>query len=246
MSDSVDPASVHSIQLRSGVQMPAAAYGTFHSDWAQDLMKDATVEAIRLGWRHIDTARAYENEHLVGEAIREAIAKGYIKSADDLFITGKLWNGHMDPADVIPAAENTLKSLGVEKIDMYLNHWPWPNVHAPGAGGDERNPHAVPYIHEQFMETWGEILKLKKAGKVVDVGTSNHTRRTCSCCCGTSRAMTGRWRTRWRCIRCFSRPSYDATSNLRVWSAQVTWRSARHIDRRATCLSSIVPTCKTR
>lgn len=176
MSDSIDPALVHSIQLRSGVQMPAAAYGTFHSDWAQDLMKDATVEAIRLGWRHIDTARAYENEHLIGEAIREAIDQGYIASANELFITGKLWNGHMDPADVAPAAENTLKSLGVEKIDMYLNHWPWPNVHAPGAGGDERNPHAVPYIHEQFLETWGEILKLKQAGKLIDIGTSNHTR----------------------------------------------------------------------
>lgn len=175
MIEPIDPESVNSVELASGVRMPVAAYGTFHSDWAQDLMKDATVEAIRLGWRHIDTARAYENEELVGAAIREAIKKGFIDSADDLFITGKLWNGHMDPADVIPAAESTLRSLGVEKIDMYLNHWPWPNVHAPGADGDERNPHAVPYIHEQFLETWGEILKLKKAGKVIDIGTSNHT-----------------------------------------------------------------------
>ena len=155
--------------------MPVAAYGTFHSDWAQDLMKDATVEAIRLGWRHIDTARAYENEDVVGEAIREAVQKGYIASPNDLFITGKLWNGHMDPADVAPAAEYTLKALGVDKIDMYLNHWPWPNVHAPGCDADERNPDAVPYIHEQFLETWGEILKLKQAGKVIDIGTSNHT-----------------------------------------------------------------------
>lgn len=175
MSDEIDPNAVTSVQLASGASMPVAAYGTFHSDWAQDLMKDATVEAIRLGWRHIDTARAYENEEIVGAAIREALDKGYIASADDLFITGKLWNGHTDPADVIPAAESTLKSLGVEKIDMYLNHWPWPNVHAPGAGGDERNAHAVPYIHEQFLETWGEILKLKQAGKVLDIGTSNHT-----------------------------------------------------------------------
>ena len=158
--------------------MPVAAFGTFHSDWAQDYMKDATVEAIRLGWRHIDTARAYENEALVGAAIREAVQKGYIASPDELFITGKLWNGHMAAADVAPAIDSTLKSLGVDKIDMYLNHWPWPNVHAPGAGGEERNPHAVPYIHEQFLETWGEILKQKKAGKLVDIGTSNHTEAT--------------------------------------------------------------------
>ena len=171
----IDPAAVHQVKLASGVMMPVAAFGTFHSDWAQDYMKDATVEAIRLGWRHLDTARAYENEDVVGEAIREALAKGYIASVDELFITGKLWNGHMSPADVAPALDSTLKALGVDKIDMYLNHWPWPNVHTPGCGTDHRNPDAVPYIHEAFMETWGEIVKLKKAGKIADIGTSNHT-----------------------------------------------------------------------
>ena len=118
----IDPASVHQLKLSSGVMMPAPAYGTFHSDWAQAYMKDATVEAIRLGWRHLDTARAYENEDVVGEAIKEAIAKGYINSADDLFITAKLWNGHMDPKDVAPAMDYTLNALGVDKVDMYLNH----------------------------------------------------------------------------------------------------------------------------
>ncbi|MEI7946981.1 MAG: aldo/keto reductase [bacterium] len=174
----IDPKSVQQLRLASGKLMPAAAFGTFHSDWAQAYMKDATVEAIRLGWRHIDTARAYENEDKVGEAIREAIRKGYIASANDLFITGKLWNGHMAPKDVAPAFEATLKALGVDKIDMYLNHWPWPNVHTPGCTGNHRNPDAVPYIHEAFLDTWGEILKLKKAGKIVDVGTSNHTEAT--------------------------------------------------------------------
>ena len=171
----IDPKAVNQLKLTSGKLMPAAAFGTFHSDWAQAYMKDATVEAIRLGWRHIDTARAYENEDQVGEAIRESIKKGYITSANDLFITGKLWNGHMSPKDVAPALDATLKALGVEKIDMYLNHWPWPNVHTPGCAGGHRNPDAVPYLHEAFMETWGEIVKQKKAGKIVDIGTSNHT-----------------------------------------------------------------------
>lgn len=173
--EGIDPRSVHGVSLRSGAMMPVAAFGTFHSDWAQDYMQDATVEAIRLGWRHIDTARAYENEDVVGAAIREAVQKGYIASPDELFITAKLWNGHMAREDVAPAFEDTLKALGVEKIDLYINHWLWPNVHAPGCDGDERNPDAVPYIHEQFMETWGEIVKLKQAGKVADIGTSNHT-----------------------------------------------------------------------
>ena len=176
--EGLNPQDVHKIKLSSGAMMPTAAYGTFHSDWAQDHMKDATVEAIRLGWRHLDTARAYENEADVGEAIREAIDKGYISSREELFITGKLWNGHMDPKDIAPAFESSLKDLGIEQIDMYLNHWPWPNVHPPGCSGDVTNPDAVPYIHEAFMETWAEIIKLKKAGKIVDVGTSNHTRST--------------------------------------------------------------------
>ena len=171
----LDPAAVRGVALASGVRMPIAAFGTFHSDWAQDLMFDATLEAIRLGWRHIDTARAYENEEIVGLAIREAVSKGYISSADDLFITGKLWNGHMTPDDVMPAVDNTLNALGVEKLDLYLNHWPWPNVHVPGAAGDHRNPDAVPYIHEDFLATWAEICKAKTAGKIVDIGTSNHT-----------------------------------------------------------------------
>lgn len=174
----IDPASVGQVTLRSGESMPIAAFGTFHSDWAQDYMKDATVEAIRLGWRHLDTARAYENEADVGQAIREAIDTGLISSADELFITGKLWNGHMSPKDVAPALDETLKALGLEKIDLYLNHWPWPNVHTPGCAGDHRNPDAVPYIHEQFMETWGELVKAKKAGKIVNLGTSNHTKAT--------------------------------------------------------------------
>ena len=174
----IDPESVAKAQLPGGAIMPIAAFGTFHSDWAQDYMKDATLEAIRLGWRHIDTARAYENEQVVGEAIRQAVREGHISSPADLFITGKLWNGHMAAKDVAPAMDATLAALGVDQIDMYLNHWPWPNVHTPGCAGDHRNPDAVPYIHEEFMETWGEIVKLKQAGKVVDIGTSNHTQAT--------------------------------------------------------------------
>lgn len=171
----LDPSAVKQLKLANGSTVPAAAYGTFHSDWAQDKMYDATLEAIRVGWRHLDTARAYENEDIVGAAIKEAIKLGYISSVDELYITGKLWNGHMDPKDVPPALESTLKDLGVEKIDCYLNHWPWPNVHPPGCTGDQKNPNAVPYIHEEFMETWVELLKLKQAGKIVDLGVSNHT-----------------------------------------------------------------------
>lgn len=172
----VDPRAVPAVSLASGQVMPLAAFGTFHSDWAQQHMFDATVEAIRIGWRHVDTARAYENEAIIGEAIREAINQGYISSVNDLFITGKLWNGHMKPGDVAPALERTLEALGIDRINLYLSHWPWPNVHVPGCGADHVNPDAVPYIHEDFMRTWREIVALKRAGKIIDIGTSNNTR----------------------------------------------------------------------
>jgi diketogulonate reductase-like aldo/keto reductase len=174
----LDPATVHQVELAGGHRMPVAAFGTFHSDWAQDYMEEATLEAIRIGWRHLDTARAYENEAVVGEAIRRAVREGYVASAEELFITGKLWNGHMHPKEVASACDATLQGLGIEALDLYLNHWPWPNVHTPGCEGGHRNPDAVPYIHEQFMDTWGELCKLKQAGKVIDIGTSNHTKAT--------------------------------------------------------------------
>ncbi len=176
--EGIPPESVRSLALPGGTRMPAAAFGTFHSDWAQAYMKDATVEAIRLGWRHLDTARAYENEEVVGEAVREAIRRGFIASANELFVTGKLWNGHMNPKDVAPALDATLAALGLDRIDLYLNHWPWPNVHTPGCTGEHRNPDAVPYIHEQFMETWEALAKQKQAGKIAHLGTSNHTALT--------------------------------------------------------------------
>ena len=174
----LDPASVKQLAMPTGKTMPLPAYGTFHSDWAQDLMFGATLEAIRVGWRHLDTARAYENEEIVGAAIKEAIKLGYIQSVDELFITGKLWNGHMAAKDVAPALESTLEKLGIDQIDCYLNHWPWPNVHTPGCGADHKNPDAVPYIHEDFMATWAELVKQKQAGKIVHLGISNHTRAT--------------------------------------------------------------------
>ena len=62
MEEIIDPSAVNTLRLANGAQMPAAAFGTFHSDWAQAKIKKATVDAIRLGWRHIATARAYENE----------------------------------------------------------------------------------------------------------------------------------------------------------------------------------------
>jgi diketogulonate reductase-like aldo/keto reductase len=175
----VDQGSIHQLELPDGSLMPQASMGTFHSDNPDlmDGMEDIVIEAIRLGYRHIDCATAYQNEEVVGRALARAVKMGLVKR-DELFVLSKLWNKHMDPEDVIPALEDTLAKLQLDYLDMYVVHWPWPNFHAPGASGDAVNDHAVPYIHEMFMKVWEKMTALKKSGKVKNIGTSNQTQKT--------------------------------------------------------------------
>jgi len=177
--ESIDPAMVTQLKLSDGTLMPQAAMGTFHSD-NPDLeaaMEDIIIEAIRLGYRHLDCATAYQNEEVVGRAISKAIESSLV-IREELFVLSKLWNKNMKPEEVIPALEQTLKDLGLEYLDMYLVHWPWPNYHEPGSAGDAVNAHAVPYIHEDFMKVWEKMTELKKSGKVKNIGTSNQTQKT--------------------------------------------------------------------
>lgn len=175
----IDPASVTQLRLRDGSYMPQAAMGTFHSDNPDlmDNMDDIIVEAIRLGYRHLDCATAYQNEEVVGKAIKTAIKNGFCER-EELYVLSKLWNKHMHPDEVIPACEESLEKLGLDYLDMYVVHWPWPNYHEPGASADAKNDHAVPYIHEQFMAVWEKMVELKKMGKIKNLGTSNQTRKT--------------------------------------------------------------------
>jgi alcohol dehydrogenase (NADP+) len=92
-----------------------------------------------------------------------------------LWITSKLWNNMHDEADVIRACERTLKDLQLDYLDLYLVHWPFPNHHAPGVDVSARDPHAVPYIHENYMKTWRQMEKLVDLGLVRHIGTSNMT-----------------------------------------------------------------------
>ena len=175
----INPSDVTQLQLPDGTLMPQAAMGTFHSDNPDiaEMMEDIVIEAIRLGYRHIDCATAYQNEEVVGKALNKAIESRMVER-DELFVLSKLWNKHMNPGDVIPACEDSLRMLGLEYLDMYVVHWPWPNFHVPGASGDAVNEQAVPYIHEDFMKVWEKMTELIKSGKVKNIGTSNQTKKT--------------------------------------------------------------------
>ena len=172
--DRVDPASVPVRTLASGARMPAIGLGTFGSDHATgEAVAAAVYEAIELGYRHIDCAAAYRNEREIGESLRRATAGGVAR--DQLWITSKLWNNRHAPTDVAPACEQSLRDLGLDELDLYLVHWPFPNTHEPGVDVGSRDSSARPYIHERYMDTWGEMETLVDRGLVRHIGTSNMT-----------------------------------------------------------------------
>src|SRR5512142_52354 len=173
-ADGVDPRQVPQRTLRSGARMPAVGLGTFGSDrFSGESIAEAVKGAISVGYRHIDCASVYGNEHLIGESLRQVLAAGLKR--EELWITSKLWNDKHGEADVIPSCEKSLRDLQLDYLDLYLVHWPFPNFHAPGVSVDSRDPHAKPYIHENFMKTWRQMEKLVEMGLVRHIGTSNVT-----------------------------------------------------------------------
>jgi alcohol dehydrogenase (NADP+) len=172
--DGVDPRNVPHRTLYTGAKLPAIGLGTFGSDrFSGEQIAEAVKGAISVGYRHIDCASVYLNEHLIGPSLREAL-QGGIKR-EELWITSKLWNDRHGEKDVIPSCEKSLKDLQLDYLDLYLVHWPFPNYHAPGVDVSSRDPHARPYIHEEYMATWRQMEKLVEMGLVRHIGTSNMT-----------------------------------------------------------------------
>jgi diketogulonate reductase-like aldo/keto reductase len=170
----IDPLQVPRRTLYTGAQIPAVGLGTFGSDrYSGEQVAEAVKDAVAAGYRHVDCAAVYGNEHLIGHALRAAMTSGVKR--EDLWITSKLWNDRHAEQDVIPACERSLKDLQLGYLDLYLIHWPFPNFHAPGVDVSSRDPHASPYIHANFMKTWRQLEKLVDMGLVRHIGTSNMT-----------------------------------------------------------------------
>nr|XP_043609339.1 D-galacturonate reductase-like [Erigeron canadensis] len=90
-----------------------------------EMVKPSTIlEAIKLSYRHFDTAALYQTEKPLGEAIAEALRSGLITSRKELFITTKLWCDSTDRHLVLPAIKKSLENLGLDYVDLYLIHWP--------------------------------------------------------------------------------------------------------------------------
>lgn len=173
-ADGVDPALVPQRRLATGATMPAIGLGTFGSDHVPHA---AVAEAVKLaaaaGYRHFDCASVYGNEELIGQALEEVFSDGLDRS--EVWITSKLWNDKHGEDDVIASCERSLADLRLKYLDLYLVHWPFPNHHPPHCDVNQRNPNAVPYIHENYMRTWRKMEELVDRGLVRHIGTSNMT-----------------------------------------------------------------------
>jgi alcohol dehydrogenase (NADP+) len=172
--DGVNPAKVPQRTLYTGAKMPAIGIGTFGSDrFSGEDIAEAVKGAISVGYRHIDCAAVYCNEHLIGKSIQEAMQAGIKR--EELWITSKIWNDMHGDGDILLSCAKTLKDLQLDYLDLYLVHWPYPNYHAPGVDVDSRDPHARPYIHEEYMKVWRQMERLVEMGLVKHIGTSNMT-----------------------------------------------------------------------
>jgi 2,5-diketo-D-gluconate reductase A len=146
---------VPNITLNNGVEIPQLGFGVYQIPPEQT--KDATLAAFEAGYRHIDTAQMYRNESGVGAAIA---ASGLPR--DEIFVTSKLNNGFHAHDDALKAFDGTLDALGLERVDLFLIHWPLPGV------GD-------------FVETWTALEEIYRSGRSRSIGVSNfqphHLRR---------------------------------------------------------------------
>jgi len=172
--EKIDPSSIPHRKIYTGAKIPAVGLGTFGSDrFTASQIADAVLGAAEMGYRHFDCAAVYGNEKEIGVSLQKAMSGGIAR--EELWITSKLWNDKHAEEDVIPACKRTLKDLQVDYLDLYLIHWPFPNHHAPSVDVNSRDPHAVPYIHENYMKTWRQMEKLVGMGLVRHIGTSNMT-----------------------------------------------------------------------
>lgn len=160
-------------RLYSGEEIPCMGLGTFGSDkYGAQAVSEAVYGAIKYGYRLIDCASVYQNEKEIGKVLKQIFEEKEMKR-QDLFITSKVWNDMH--GRVLESCKKSLEDLGLEYLDLYFIHWPFPNYHAPGCSGDSRNPDSKPFSIEEFMKTWRQCEELVDKGLVRYIGMSNMT-----------------------------------------------------------------------
>ncbi|MGV3344897.1 2,5-didehydrogluconate reductase DkgA [Enterobacteriaceae bacterium LUAb1] len=133
------------IKLSDGNTMPQLGLGVWQAS-IEDARK-ATLKALDVGYRLIDTAAIYKNEEAIGAALQETSVP-----RSEIFITTKLWNDDQRHAE--QALETSLQKLQLEVIDLYLMHWPSP-------------------AKDNYVEAWQQMIALQKQGRVKSIGVCN-------------------------------------------------------------------------
>nr|WP_097149627.1 aldo/keto reductase [Ureibacillus acetophenoni] len=134
-------------KLENGVEMPYLGLGVYKMTDREEAIQ-AMTEALKVGYRAIDTAALYGNETEVGEAIRSSNIP-----REELFVTTKVWNTDQGYDQTLKAFETSLKKLGLDYIDLYLTHWP---------------------VKEKFVDTYRAIERLYDEKLIRVTGVSNH------------------------------------------------------------------------
>jgi 2,5-diketo-D-gluconate reductase A len=135
------------LTLNDGTTIPQLGFGVWQVP--PDVTKRVVSDAIKAGYRSIDTAEGYDNETGVGEAIREAgVARG------ELYITSKLRNGSHVRDKALKAFDETMEKLAIDQIDLFLIHWPVP-------------------AQNNYVEAWKTLVELQKGGRIKSIGVSN-------------------------------------------------------------------------
>ena len=110
------------LTLSNGVEIPILGFGTYKIE-DDEIVLNSVREAIKTGYRHIDTASFYKNEENVGNGIREGLKHTGLKRKD-IFVTTKVWNTEQGYENTLHAFNNSLQRLNMDYVDLYLIHWP--------------------------------------------------------------------------------------------------------------------------
>jgi 2,5-diketo-D-gluconate reductase A len=141
------PTTIPTVQLNDGEQIPQLGFGVFQVPPAETV--ETVTRALQVGYRHVDTAKAYNNEAEVGQAIHAAGL-----SREDVYLTTKCFNDDHGFDQAKRALHASLERLETTHVDLYLIHWPVP-------------------AHDKYVETWKALVELQQEGLTRSIGVSN-------------------------------------------------------------------------
>ncbi|KAL9906366.1 1,5-anhydro-D-fructose reductase isoform X2 [Glossina fuscipes] len=167
----MDPKLAPTVKLNSGYEMPVLGLGTYQLKKGK--CEHIIREAIKIGYRHIDTAYLYDNESNIGKALKECFDENLIKR-NEIFLVTKLWSTFHEPHLVRRACKKQMEALNVNYIDLYLMHSP---ISIKYVNDGDLKPHnrsnELQTSGVDFVDTYKAMEKLVEIGWVRSLGVSN-------------------------------------------------------------------------